>query len=104
MFQTSLDLMYGAIALAVLVFTCFLVWALYYVGQILKQGNEVIRDIRQKVAEFEEVLANIKDKVMTSANSIAFIASEIKTVVDFVQRKKKAASLKKQDDEEAGEE
>lgn len=101
MFDTSLDLMYAAIAVSVIVFTGFLVWALYYFGQILKQGHEMVRDIRQKVAEFEEMLGNIKDKVMTSASSISFIASEIKTVVDLVNRKKsKSLRGKKKDEEE----
>lgn len=100
MFDTSLDLMYAAIAISVLVFTGFLVWALYYFAQILRQGYEVVKDVRQKIAEFEELLGNIKDKVMTSATSISFIASEIKTIVDFVQRKKKKAKKDEEDDED----
>lgn len=85
MFQTSVDLMYGVISLSILVFTGFLVWIMFYVMQILKQGNEVITDIRQKVAEFEEALANIKERVVASTTSISFIASEIKTVADIVK-------------------
>ncbi|MBI2411089.1 MAG: hypothetical protein HYV32_04330 [Candidatus Kerfeldbacteria bacterium] len=96
MFETSIDLMYGALTIAIIIFTIFLVWMMYYAIQILKQGNEVVRDIRQKIADFEEALTHIREKVVSSATSISFIASEIGSVVDLVKnRKEKKASRKK---------
>jgi predicted PurR-regulated permease PerM len=77
--------MYGALSLAILVFTGFLAWMMYYVVQILKQGNEVIAEIRQKIAEVEEAITSIKEKVVSSATSISFIASQIGSVVDIVK-------------------
>ncbi|OGY86498.1 MAG: hypothetical protein A2233_02975 [Candidatus Kerfeldbacteria bacterium RIFOXYA2_FULL_38_24] len=89
--------MYGALTVSILVFTAFLCWMLYYLVQILKQGNEVIQDVRQKITEFEQALQNIKQKVITSATSISFIASEIGTVVDIVKsiKQKKAGKNNK---------
>lgn len=96
MFQTSIDLMYGALTLSILLFTGFLLWMMYYAIQILKQGNEVIHDIRTKIAEFEEALANIREKVVSSASSISFIASEMGTVLDLVRsRTRKKSTTKK---------
>lgn len=97
MFQTSLDLMYGVISLSIIVFTFFLVWIMYYVAQILRQGYEVVQEIREKIAEFEEALDTIKDKVLSSAASISFVANEIGTVVDVVQslKPKKRATRKR---------
>lgn len=86
MFATSIDLMYGALTLAILIFTGFLVWIMFYIVQILKQGNEVIAEIREKIAEFENSIASIREKVMASASSITFIAQEIGSVVDLVKR------------------
>lgn len=91
MYQTSIDIMYGVISLAVLIFTGFMVWIMFYVAQILKQGNEVITEIRIKIAEFEEALTSIKEKVMTSATSISFIASEIGSIVELVKKRKKTS-------------
>lgn len=88
MFQTSLDLLYGAIALCVLIFTGFLVWVLFYIAQILRQGNEVVREIREKIAEFEESLASIREKVMNSATAITFISREIGNIVELVKARK----------------
>ncbi|MCW1930609.1 MAG: hypothetical protein KIH62_004855 [Candidatus Kerfeldbacteria bacterium] len=86
MFQTSVDLMYGALTIAIIVFTFFLVWIMYYIVQILKQGNEVITDIRTKIAEFERSINSIREKVVSSASSITFIAQEIGSVVEMVKR------------------
>ncbi len=87
MFTTSVDLLYGVIALCVLVFTAFLVWIMYYVAQILRQGNEVVMEIREKVEEFGNTLEEIKDRVLDSATSISFVASQIGGVVDFIQER-----------------
>lgn len=87
MFETSSDVLTIVIAGCVIVFTGFLAWSMYYVAQILKQGNEVITEIREKIAMFEEMLTNIKSKVALSASSIAFVAKEIGTLVDYVKGK-----------------
>jgi len=86
MYNTSVDVMYGSLSIAIVIFTCFLAWMMYYVVQILKQGNEVIAEVRQKIAEIEEAIVSIKEKVVTSATSISFIASQIGSVVDVVKR------------------
>lgn len=95
MFDTSVDLMYGALTLSILIFTGFLVWIMYYIVQILKQGNEVITDIRNKVAEFEQSINSIREKVMASASSITFIAQEIGTIVEFVKKRQVKKATRK---------
>ena len=95
MFQTSVDLMYGVISICIIIFTIFLVWIMYYIIQILKQGNEVIAEIRQKILEFHDLLTTIREKVFTSAKSITFIASEIGTIVDAVKRHTKSRNSKR---------
>lgn len=82
---TSIDIFYAALSICVVVFTGFLVWAIFYVVQILKQGNEIIAETREKVAEFEEALANIKERVITSANTVSFIGQEIGSIVEIVK-------------------
>ncbi|MBU0497137.1 MAG: hypothetical protein KKG04_04195 [Candidatus Thermoplasmatota archaeon] len=95
MFDTSIDVMYGIISLCIIVFTGFLAWMMFYVVQILKQGNEVIKEVRQKIVEFEEALTSIREKVISSATSISFIASQIGTVVDVVKKSKTKGKEKK---------
>lgn len=95
MFETSTDILYLVIAICVMVFTFFLVWSMYYVAQILRQGNQVIKEVREKIAMFEEMLMNIKSKVALSTTSIAFVAKEIGTLVDFIKDKKTKTRRKK---------
>lgn len=95
MFETSVDLMYGVLSVSIAVFTGFLVWMMYYAVQILKQGNEVISDVREKIAEFEEALSSIREKVVSSATSISFIASQIGSVVDVVKKRSQKKSSKR---------
>jgi predicted PurR-regulated permease PerM len=95
MYSTSIDVMYGVISLAIAIFTGFLVWIMYYVAQILKQGNEVIAEVREKIEEFEESVNMIRDKVMSSASAISFIASEVGSVVDFVKDRSERKSTRR---------
>lgn len=95
MFETSTDVLYLVIAICVIVFTFFLVWSMYYVAQILRQGNQVIKEVREKIAMFEEMLMNIKSKVAISTTSIAFVAKEIGTLVDYIKDKKGKGRRKK---------
>lgn len=97
MFATSLDVMYGVLSLCIIIFTGFLVWIMYYVAQILKQGNEVIAEIREKIAEIEEAVMEVKEKVLSSATSISYVAQEIGGIVDIVKtlKRPKRSSKKK---------
>ncbi len=106
MFNTSIDIFYLVLSICLVFFTGFFVWAIFYVVQILKQGNEVIAELRVKLAELEEALLNIKDRVVTSANTISFIGKEIGTVMDIVKSFKKTGKTrrsKKSDSEETDE-
>jgi predicted PurR-regulated permease PerM len=94
MFNTSIDIFYLVLSICLVVFTGFFVWAIFYVVQILKQGNEVVTELRVKMAELEEALLNIKDRVVTSANTISFIGKEISTVMDIVKSFKKSSTSK----------
>lgn len=89
MFETSLDLMYGVLSLCIVIFTGFLVWIMYYVAQILRQGNEVVTEIREKIQEIEEAVMEVKEKVVSSATSISYVANEIGGIVEIVQSLKK---------------
>ncbi len=92
--ETSVDVMYVVISVCIVIFTGFLVWIMFYVAQILRQGNEVIGEIRIKIAEFEETLDQLKERVVSSATSISYIASEIGGVVELVKGMKKKTRKK----------
>ncbi len=95
MIEVSQSTLFFSISLCVLVFTGFLVWIMFYLGQLTKQSNEMVTDFREKIAELEETIKTIKDKASASAESVAFVAGEIKNVVDMVKDKKEKKIAKK---------
>lgn len=97
MYATSVDVLYGVISICILLCTIFLVWGMYYIIQILKQANQVVSELRQKIAEFEEALNQIKDKVLTSANAVSIAASEVGNVIEFVRKISGSKSKSKKD-------
>lgn len=94
----SLDFLYIVIAFAVLICTGFLVWILYYFAMILKQGNQMMTDIRKRLEEIEEALMNMKNKMTSSLQSFTFFTREIasfsKFIADIRQKKTKNRSTK----------
>ena len=92
---TSVDFLYLVIAFCVLIFTGFLVWVLYYIAMILKQGNEMVSEFRQRMEEIENAVRSIKEKVFTSTSSIAFVAKEISEVSRMVRDFKNRRAGKK---------
>lgn len=86
--DTPLDLMYVVLSVSIAVFTIFLCAVMYYVIQILKQGNDVLTDIREKIDAFENAVESIKERVVSSATSMSFIAKHIGTVVDVVKKRR----------------
>ncbi len=95
MVEVSQTTLFFTVSFCVLLFTVFLIWIMYYLGQIMKQSNEILTELRQKMAELEETIISIKEKVSDSASSIAFVAKEVKSIVNFVQDRKQGRSRKK---------
>ncbi len=93
MVEVSQSTLFFSISLCVLVFTGYLVYIMYYLGQLTKQSNEMVTEFREKIAELEETIATIKNKLTTSAESVAFVAGEIKNVVDMVQDRKEKKKI-----------
>ena len=88
MLEQSHNILYLTVSICAFVFTVFLVWIMYYLIQIMKQSNEIITEDKEKLDELEVAIQSIKERVSSSATSIAFVAKEIKSIVEFVQEKK----------------
>jgi len=60
----------------------FLCWALYQIGKLVKQGNEVMAGARHKLAEVERIVTGV-------GQSISSIALGGKAIQSFLKNKKK---------------
>ncbi len=91
MFNESIDFLWLALALAILILTSFLCWVLYYIAQLLKQANQTVMEIRHQVERVEGLIDKIEsmvgsfhDKFASTGAALGVIA---KGVQYFFQRK-----------------
>jgi len=102
MFETSNDFMNIAIGTAVIVFTFFLCWALYYVVMMLKRANQATKEIadfisslKEKLDKFENLLSTIEEKVKNTTSYIPLIMKGISELISYIGQKKEEKANKK---------
>ncbi len=85
-FASMRDLLYlvGAICLAWI--TVFLCWALYQIGKLVHQANEVVEETREKVERVERTLTSM-------GKYLAFLAEGGKQLVSLLKGKKKKGKM-----------
>lgn len=90
----SHDLLNIVIALSVLLFTIFSCWAIYYLARILQQMFKVIKETRDRLNKFDELVKVVKEKIEHSASYLPLIVDGVKKLVDLMksraEKKKKS--------------
>lgn len=103
MIESSKDILYVVLAFAALWVAIFLCWALFYVGKILKNANEVIEEVREFGNRADEAIRAIRDRMDGLAGTMGVVASGITKVVGRVIERKISAFTDSENDEEAAE-
>ena len=88
MFESSKDVLNIVIAFSVLLFTGFLVWLLYYLIRMLRDTSAMVHEARERVKQVGTILDSIKEKLDSSATTVAVAAKSIAKVVDYVQTRR----------------
>jgi hypothetical protein len=90
----SHDLLNIVIALSVLLFTLFSCWAIYYLARILQQMFKVVKETRDRLNKFDELVKMVKEKIEHSASYLPLIFEGIKKLVELMksraEKKKKS--------------
>mgnify|MGYP001560257054 CR=1 FL=1 len=74
MFLTSSqDLLNIVLALAILWFTVFLCWLLYQAGRVLRNANDIVESIAEKLELITEAIQFIKDKVDSMSSHMGVV-------------------------------
>lgn len=95
----SKDLLYIMISISVLVFTIFSCWAIYYLARILQQMFKVIKETRQRLNKFDELVKMITEKIERSTSYLPLIGAGVKKLVELMKvrtEKKKKRSKKEE--------
>ncbi|MBI3120174.1 MAG: hypothetical protein HYZ08_01010 [Candidatus Kerfeldbacteria bacterium] len=95
MFNDTLDLLWIALAVSVIVFTVFFCWGLYYVVQLLKQTNASLQDARAQLNHVsrvldsaDQILQSFRERFAATGAALGTIASAVKFF--FEQKSKKS--------------
>ncbi|MFA6306639.1 MAG: hypothetical protein WCV70_01930 [Patescibacteria group bacterium] len=89
----SRDLLNIIIALSVLLFTIFSCWAIYYLARILQQFFKVLKETRERLNKFDELVKMVKEKIEHSASYLPLIMEGVKKLVELMKNR---AEKKKQ--------
>ncbi|MFH0955778.1 MAG: hypothetical protein V1801_01005 [Candidatus Falkowbacteria bacterium] len=93
----SRDLLYIVISISVLIFTIFSCWAIYYAARILQQFFKIVKETRDRLNKFDELMKVIKEKIEFSTSYLPLIGEGVKKLVEIIknraEKKKKSKKV-----------
>ena len=87
MAETSKDLLYLAIAVAVVGLSGFSCWAIYYLARILQQFFKITKEMRDRLHKVDELIKAIKEKIEHGTSYLLLIGEGVKKLVEIVEKK-----------------
>ncbi len=95
MIQTSKDLLFIVIAIAITWLTIFLSIILYYFFTIVRQGSKIAKGWQERFAKIDDLINLAKEKIVSSAFSFVALVEAIKQIKNFIKSKKEARNKTK---------
>lgn len=100
MFETSQDLFYVVLSLAILWFTVFLCWLLYQAARVLRNANNIIENITQKLELITDAVHTMREKMEKVSGVVGIMNTMVgglaeKFLSDKLFGKKVAEKIKK---------
>jgi hypothetical protein len=86
MYINPQDLLYVVATICLLWITGFLCWALYETARLMRQSNEVVSDVREKVEAVEEFVDDAMDKVSSLSSYLGVLSSAGGKVMGMLNR------------------
>jgi hypothetical protein len=87
MLATSKDLLYIALALAVVFLAGFSAWAIYYFARLLQQFFKIVKEMRDRLHKIDELLKTLKEKIEHSTSYLLLIGEGIKKLVEVIDER-----------------
>ena len=94
-FDTSQDLLFFILAIAVAVISVFLVWGLYYMVMILKKAYHAVKEVEEKLASLDVLFTTVKEHLMTSSESLRLMATVVTKLISVFQKRKEGKQTDK---------
>ena len=95
MFNTSQDLLYIALAFCILWFTVFLCWLLYQAARFLKNANDIVENLSNKLELIADAVEFIRSKVDKATDHMGAVSSFVSGTVGKLMMNKLSNALEK---------
>ncbi len=86
--ESAKDIFYIVLAFGILWIVVFLSWLLYYFITILRQVNDMVKDVRSKLQLVESSVVTVRERVEKSSNYLYVIAEGVKQGLSFFLKRK----------------
>jgi hypothetical protein len=83
MLDTSKDILNLAIAAAVIGFTAFVCWGVYYFARILEQVFKIIKEMRARINKIDELLKALREKIEHTTSYLLLISDGVKKIAEI---------------------
>ena len=81
MFESSQDLLYIVLSFSVLWFTVFLCWLMYQAARVLKNANDIIENLTNKLELIADAVEFIRAKVDTATDHMGSVSKFVSGTV-----------------------
>ncbi|MFA4953959.1 MAG: hypothetical protein WC641_01450 [Patescibacteria group bacterium] len=93
--ETTKDLFYLILALAVGGVGVFLCWALYEMARLLHQGNQMVTETREKLLNVEKAVMRIKERIESSVSYLGVLAKSGTSIMSFFKNREERREKKR---------
>lgn len=93
--DTTKDLFYLILAIAVGGVGVFLCWALYEVARLLRQGNQMVTETREKISNVEKAVIRMKERIESSASYLGVLAKSGSSIMSFFKNREERREKKR---------
>ncbi len=83
--------------------TIFLCWMLYEIARLVRQGNQMVEETREKVGRVEEAFLHIAEKMGAASQYLGLIATAGRELFSWIRTRDGHADDPESDDEEPSE-
>lgn len=87
MLENSQEILTMAKSVALIGFTAFVCWGLFYFAMILRQGFLIVKEMRDRIHTIDEIIKTLKDKIEHSTSYLLLISEGVKKLVEVVKDK-----------------
>lgn len=88
MFDSTLDILYLIIAIAVAALTFFLCWLMYNMISIFRDVRSTIQLVEDRVKQIDGLIESVRDKLTNSSMYLSMLLKSVTSLVSFVQQRK----------------